>query len=78
MLDVVFHEDACRTRTRFADDNLALLRKIALNLVRQHPAQGSLKGKRYRAALNEDFYAIVIQSHAVALGSGVRVCIPSS
>lgn len=62
VLDVVFKEDASRTRTRNADDNLALLRKIALNLIRQHPAKGSLKGKRYSAALNEDFLLQVMQS----------------
>ena len=62
VLDVVFREDASRTRLRHADDNLALLRKIALNLIRQHPAKGSLKGKRYRAALNEDFLLDVLQS----------------
>lgn len=62
VLDVVFREDASRTRVKNADDNLALLRKIALNLIRQHPAKGSLKGKRYRAALNEDFLLDVIQS----------------
>lgn len=62
VLDVVFNEDASRIRTQNADDNLVLLRKIALNLIRQHPAKGSLKGKRYRAALNEDFLLEVIQS----------------
>lgn len=62
VLDVVFNEDASRTRTRNADDNLALLRKIALNLVRQHPANATLKRKRYRAALNEDFLLEVMQS----------------
>lgn len=62
VLDVVFNEDASRVRTQNADDNLVLLRKIALNLIRQHPAKGSLKGKRYRAALNEDFLLEVIQS----------------
>ncbi|MBL8154037.1 MAG: hypothetical protein JNM70_07625 [Anaerolineae bacterium] len=61
-MDVTFREDASRTRSRNADDNLALLRKIALNLVRQHPAKGALKRKRYRAALNEDFLFDVIQS----------------
>lgn len=60
VLDVVFKEDA--SRTRYADHNLAVLRKIALNLVRQHPAKGSLKGKRYRAGLNEDFLTDVLQS----------------
>ena len=62
VLDVVFHEDASRTRTGFADDNLALLRKFALNLLRQHPAKGSLKGKRYQAALNEDFLVSILKS----------------
>lgn len=62
ILDVIFHEDASRTRWKQADENLALLRKIALNLIRQHPAKGSLKGKRYRAALNEDFLLQVLQS----------------
>jgi hypothetical protein len=46
----------------FADTNLALLRKIALNLWRQHPAKGALKTKRYRAALNEDFLIAVLMS----------------
>lgn len=62
VLDVVFHEDASRVRTQNADDNLVLLRKIALNLIRQHPAKGSLKGKRYRASLNEDFLLEIMQS----------------
>jgi predicted transposase YbfD/YdcC len=62
VLDVIFHEDASRTRLHNADQNLALLRKIALNLIRQHPAKGSLKGKRYRAALNEDFLLEIMQS----------------
>jgi predicted transposase YbfD/YdcC len=62
VLDVVFKEDASRTRVKNADDNLALLRKIALNLIGQHPSKGSLKGKRYRAALNEDFLLEVMQS----------------
>ncbi len=62
VLDVIFHEDASRTRLQNADENLALLRKIALNLIRQHPAKGSLKGKRYRAALNEDFLLEIMQS----------------
>lgn len=62
VLDVVFKEDASRIRTKNVDHNLALLRKIALNLLQHHPTKGSLKGKRYRAALNEDFLLSVIQS----------------
>lgn len=67
VLDVVFKEDASRTRARFADANLAVLRKIALNLLRQHPAKGSLKGKRYQAALNEDFLTSVLKSSFVLM-----------
>ena len=62
VLDVVFREDASRTRTKNADDNLTLLRKIALNLLRQHPTKGSLKDKRYRCSLNEDYLLAVMQS----------------
>jgi predicted transposase YbfD/YdcC len=61
VLDVVFGEDASRTRLRNADDKLAVLRKIALNLLRQHPAKGSLKGKRYRAAVSDDFLLEVLR-----------------
>jgi predicted transposase YbfD/YdcC len=67
VLDVVFKEDASRTRARFADDNLSVLRKIALNLLRQHPAKGSLKGKRYQAALNEDVLVSVLNSSFVLM-----------
>jgi predicted transposase YbfD/YdcC len=62
VLDVVFKEDASRTQAGFADHNLAVLRKIALNLLHQHPTKGSLKGKRYQAALNEDFLTAVLKS----------------
>ena len=67
LLDVLFKEDASRTRARFADDNLALLRKIALNLWPQHPAKGALKGKRYQAALNEDSLVSVLKSSFVLM-----------
>lgn len=62
LLDVVFGEDASRTRTGQAQHNLALLRKIALNLLHNHPSKGTLKGRRYRAALNEDFLADILHS----------------
>lgn len=54
-LDVVFGEDASRIRTRNGARNLSILRRLALNLLRQHPGKGSLKMKRYRAAMDNDF-----------------------
>jgi predicted transposase YbfD/YdcC len=55
VLDAVFHEDHSRTRTGDSAENLALLRRIARNLFKRHQGKGTLKGKRYRAALDEDF-----------------------
>lgn len=49
-LDVTFREDANRTRTDFAPQNLAIVRHIALNLLQQERStKDSLKVKRLRA-----------------------------
>lgn len=55
VLDVDFEEDSVRSRKDNAPQNLALIRKLALNLVRQHPDKGSIKGKLKRAAWNDHF-----------------------
>jgi predicted transposase YbfD/YdcC len=63
VLDVVFREDAHRARSGYAATNLSLLRKIALNLLRQHTVggdQSSLKGRRLMAAWNPAYLADVI------------------
>ena len=62
ILDVVFKEDQHRTQQETAAINLAVLRRIALNLIKRHPSRGSLKGKRFRAALDEDFLLEVLRS----------------
>jgi predicted transposase YbfD/YdcC len=51
VLDVVFREDASRARRGYAQQNLALLRKLALNVVRTDPGRGtrSLRIQRKRA-----------------------------
>ena len=36
-LDVVFHEDDARTRKNYAPQNLAVLRRMALDILRTHP-----------------------------------------
>lgn len=55
VLDVAFDEDAARSRKDHAPQNLALIRKLALNILRNHPDKGSIKGKIKRAAWNNDF-----------------------
>jgi predicted transposase YbfD/YdcC len=55
VLDVAFDEDAVRSRKDNAPQNLALIRKLALNLIRQHPDKGSIKGKIKRAGWDDAF-----------------------
>jgi predicted transposase YbfD/YdcC len=55
VLDVAFEEDAARSRKDNAPQNLALLRKLALNTLRLHPDKGSIKGKIKRAGWDETF-----------------------
>ena len=56
MLDVTFREDDSRVRDRRAARNLALLRKIALNLVgRDRSTKASMRAKRKKAAWNDDY-----------------------
>lgn len=54
-LDVVYGEDHSRVRRGHGARNLSLLRRLSLNLLRQEPSKGSLKGKRYRAGLDNHF-----------------------
>ncbi len=61
VLDVGFREDANRVRDRTAARNLALLRKIALNLARtEGTLKASLKGKRKSAGWDDTAMAALI------------------
>jgi predicted transposase YbfD/YdcC len=57
VLDVTFQEDASRVREQHARHNLALLRKIALNLLHHRPTAGSVRGRRKQAAWSDAFMA---------------------
>jgi predicted transposase YbfD/YdcC len=61
-LDVVFDEDACRIRKDHAPRNFSLLRRLALNLLRQEPSKASLAMKRYRAGLDDQFMLQILSS----------------
>jgi predicted transposase YbfD/YdcC len=55
-LDVTFHEDDSRVRDRTATRNLALLRKIALNIVgRDRTSKVSIRARRKKAAWNDSY-----------------------
>lgn len=54
-LDVVFDEDLARSRKDHGPRNLALTRRMSLNILRAHPDKASLAGKRKKAGWNDDF-----------------------
>lgn len=59
-LDVAFHEDACRTRRDHAPQNLNIMRKMAMNLLRLNPLKKTLPKKRLRACLDPAYLAQVL------------------
>ena len=54
-LDVVFNEDQSRVRSDNGPSNLSLLRKMAMNALRQEPSALSLARKRRRAARDDEY-----------------------
>lgn len=61
-LDVVFREDNQRVRVGNAPENMATLRKMALQTLLKHKGKGSLKKARKRAAWNEKFLFSILQN----------------
>ena len=56
VLDVQFGEDACRARQNHSAENLALIRRMALNVLRHNgPPRDSIRRRKLRAALNDDY-----------------------
>ena len=50
VLDVAFVEDHSRVRTGYSGQNLAVIRRLALNLLKQEPsARVGIKAKRKKA-----------------------------
>lgn len=61
VLDVVFDEDRSRVRSGDSPENFSILRQIALSILKQDTSKGSLKSKRFKAALNDDFRDQLVQ-----------------
>ena len=62
VLDIAFREDDCRIRKGNGAENFAVLRHIALNLLRRETSakRRSLKGKRKKAAWDEQYLLKVL------------------
>ncbi len=61
-LDVTFNEDQCRVRKDQAPENFAVIRHIAINLIKHEKSKGSLKGKRKRAGWNTNYLTSILQA----------------
>lgn len=55
ILDVLFDEDASRARKDHGPENLAVLRRLALNIIRSNPAPISMRQKVKRAGWDDAF-----------------------
>lgn len=61
VLDVTFREDDSRIRSGYAAENFAVLRHIAINLLKQEStAKRSIKGKQLKSALSEKYLEKVL------------------
>ena len=60
ILDVCFGEDQSRMRTDHSPENMGLLRRLALSLLKQHKRKGSVRGKRLKSGWNDEFLAEVL------------------
>jgi len=64
-LDLAFDEDRCRVRKDHGPENFALLRHIALNLLKQEKTcKRGIKGKRLLAGWNQDYLLMVMAGFA--------------
>ena len=62
-LDVTFCEDESRIRKQNSPENFALLRRLAINLLKQEKtSKQSIKMKRYRAAMDNNYLVKILNS----------------
>jgi len=61
VLDVVFREDRSRIRAKNAGANLALIRRVAVSLLRRAPGKGSGVTKRLKAGWDDSYLLQVMQ-----------------
>ena len=66
VLDVIFHDDLARLRSGFGPENMAVVKHMAMNLLRSPKDRHSLKCRRKLACLNTDYLETLI-SQSVTL-----------
>ena len=61
VLDVIFHDDLARLRSGFGPENMAVVKHMTMNLLRNPKDRHSLKSRRKLACLNEDYLHALIE-----------------
>lgn len=62
VMDVSFGEDSCRIRSRHGAENMSLLRRLAMNLLRsQSDHQRGIKARMKRAGWDHDYLAHILR-----------------
>jgi len=61
LLDVEFKDDLSRYRSGHGAKNMAVIRRFALDLIRNHKSRGSIKTRRKRAGWSLDFLLQLLQ-----------------
>ena len=64
ILDVVFREDDSRKRAGHAGANLAMIRRVAVSLLKHAPGKGSRVTKRLKAGWDDAYLATLVFGHA--------------
>ena len=60
VLDVVFHDDLMRLRTKHGPKNMSTIKHMAMNLIRGADGKDSLKSRRKAAAWNHDYLRSIV------------------
>ena len=62
VLDIAFREDECRIRKNYAPANFAIIRHMALNLLRKETSsRRSIKGKRLKAGWDAEYLGKILR-----------------
>ena len=62
VLDVTMNEDRARNRKENGPENLAMMRRVALNLARAEKSKGSMRGKLKKAGWHNPFMLDLIRA----------------
>ena len=60
-LDVTFREDESRIENKTSEENFAVLRRLALTLLKAYPSKKSMANKRFAAAMDTDMLEAILQ-----------------